>query len=230
MAKRWAWLLAACLPVLAVLGALAPGWQPSALRVLVASVVALLAPLFWPGLGDASPWREALRLGAWCLAALALAGLGLAALGRGQQRWAELAAVCAMLLPILLLSHLLAAAIQAGLGDRAGGAAAGGAVAVLALLGAAPLWLGPVAELLSASHPGALDAVLAASPVVHLAVASGLDILRSAWFYRHSNLASLPVNYPDLAMLAAVHALACAAGLAWLAAALRRRARHTLIC
>lgn len=239
MLARWALLLLACVPVLAAFGAMTPNLQPSALRLLVAVVVGWLAPLFWPGLVNASLVRNGLRLGAWCLAALALAALGLVTLGRGTQRWVDILGVCAMLLPILLLGHLLAAAMQAwqrapqaGAAAHAaapGRGAAGAAMLALALLGAAPLWLGPVAELLTGEHPGIVDALVAASPVTHLAVASGLDILRNPWLYQNSNLAALPVNYPEPALLAQCYALACFAGLAALAVALRRQGRETQI-
>lgn len=233
MARRWALLLMACLPVLTAFGAWSPTLQPSALRLLVAAVVGLLAPLFWPGLVAAPLIRNGLRLGAWCLAALALTALGLVILGRGTQRWGDILGVCAMLLPILLLVHLPAAWLQAwrparnpGAADSACSstwAAAGAAMLALAVLGAAPLWLGPAAEGWTGTHPGAVDALVAASPVTHLAVASGLDILRSPWMYQHSNLAALPVNYPETADLALGYALACAAGLAALAWALRHQ-------
>ncbi len=77
--------------------------------------------------------------------------------------------------------------------------AAGRSAAVaLALLGALPLWLGPVAETLSARHDWAIDAVVGASPLTHLAVASGNDLLRNQWFYQHANLAALLFSYPGL--------------------------------
>jgi hypothetical protein len=72
---------------------------------------------------------------------------------------------------------------------------------VLATLGAAPLWLGPAAELATPQHPGAVDAVVAASPLTHLAVASGNDLFRNQWFYQQSNLAGLRFDYPRMAPL-----------------------------
>ena len=84
---------------------------------------------------------------------------------------------------------------------------AGRTVAIgLALLGALPLWLGPVGELLSDRHEGLIDAVIAVSPLTHLAVASGNDLLRNPWFYQHANLAALKFSYPGLAELAAAYA------------------------
>ena len=67
----------------------------------------------------------------------------------------------------------------------------------LAALGSLPLWLGPMAEQLSAGHPSTIDTVLGISPLTHLAVAYGNDLLRNAWLYQHSNLAGLQADYPD---------------------------------
>ena len=88
---------------------------------------------------------------------------------------------------------------------------AGRAVAsALAALGTLPFWLGPAAESLSARHPGIIDVLVALSPVTHLAVASGNDLLHNPWLYEHSNLAVLPVSYPGLGTLAMGYASACA--------------------
>jgi hypothetical protein len=81
-------------------------------------------------------------------------------------------------------------------------------VAVLALLGSLPLWLGPAAELLSARNHGAIDAALGLSPLIHLAVAAANDLLRNDWFYQHSSLAGLPFSYPGLAATAWAYAAA----------------------
>jgi len=80
---------------------------------------------------------------------------------------------------------------------------------LLALLGSLPLWLGPLAELLSGRHDWAVDAVIGASPLTHLAVASGNDLLRNQWFYQHVNLSGLQFSYPDLAAIVAAYGLAC---------------------
>ncbi|EHR70345.1 hypothetical protein BurJ1DRAFT_1477 [Burkholderiales bacterium JOSHI_001] len=229
-------LLVASLLVLAAFGALAPDPQPSALRVMVASVVALLAPLFWPG-AAATPLRTLGRTLVWSLAATLLAGLAMALLGQGAPP-ALLLPVCAMLLPILLLTHALAAGLQAGWQPEATGSpdaqaarwAAGiAAMLLLALAGAAPLWLGPAAELASARHETALDILVATSPLTHLAVAGGLDLLRTAWLYQNANLAALPVNYPQAGHLAAVYAAACAVlTLALVALQRRQGADHAI--
>jgi hypothetical protein len=202
----------------------APDLPPSTLRVVVAAVVGLLAPLFWPGIGI-SPSRTARRVAAWSLAASAVAAITLVVLGNPVQPVAKILETCAMLLPIVLLTHALAAVLEghwrrAALAPEPAREMAGRAVVLLlALLGGLPLWLGPLGETLSPAYPGAVDALVAASPLTHLAVASGNDLLRNPWLYQHSNLAALPVSYPGLAELAWSYGAACAlmagAALAW---------------
>ena len=79
----------------------------------------------------------------------------------------------------------------------------------LAALATLPFWLGPAAESLTARHPGIIDVVVGLSPVTHLAVASGNDLLRNPWLYEHSNLAVLLVSYPGFGTLAGGYASAC---------------------
>jgi hypothetical protein len=223
IALRWALLLAAAAGVLAAVGATDPDFQPSALRVVVAAVLGLLAPLFWPGCA-ATAARTAARVLVWS-AAVAAAAVGLPlVLGRAPQAVPALLACAAMLLAILLPVHAAAAALQAWLHrrmDRADAAreAAGRITALaLALLLALPLWLGPAAELVAPRADWAVDAVLAASPLTHLAVASGNDLLRHEWLYQHANLAALQVSYPELATTAGAYAalaLALAGLVAW---------------
>ncbi len=249
-------LLVSTLLVLAAFGATAPDTSPSSLRLTVAAIVGLLAPLFWPGLA-ATPARTALRIVAWSAAAAGLAALVTRLLGGPAQTLPRLLSSSAMLMAVLLLAHAAAAALEgwwrgrsadAGqAGGRQGDAAheaaprtapqeareaAGRAVVLtLALLGALPLWLGPVAELLSQRHPGLVDAVLGASPLTHLAVASENDLLRNEWLYQHANLASLQANDPAPADLAWAYAsIGLALVLASLALGRRRRtARDTAI-
>ncbi|MDP1902507.1 MAG: hypothetical protein Q8K96_18960 [Rubrivivax sp.] len=212
IAARGAVMLVAVWLALAALGATAPDVQPSALRVMVTSVVALLAPLFWPG-GAATPARSALRVLAWSAAAACLAALALRILGNPVQPWVRIAEACAMLVPILLLTHVAAALLEALLralsfdAQSAFEAASRTVALALAALGSLALWLGPVAELLSGRRAWAIDAVLSLSPLTHLAVASGNDLLRNQWFYQHSNLAALQFSYPGLAELAWAYAL-----------------------
>jgi len=203
---------------------------------MVTATVGLLAVLFWPG-SAATPARTALRVAGWSMAAALLAAAVLALAGSGRQPWRGIAASCAMLWLILLVAHALAAALEIRLRAWCGGTdahsqvdaplqprsqahlqthsqatteSAGRMLAwLLALLGSLPLWLGPLAELLSGRHDWAVDAVIGASPLTHLAVASGNDLLRNQWFYQHVNLSGLQFTYPDLAAIVAAYGLAC---------------------
>lgn len=220
-------LVVAALSIIGAWGVTSGVAQPSALRLEVTSIMGVLAPLFWPGRAPTSS-RTSLRVVAWSAAVVASAAIAL--LVHPAQRWGEVASTCAMLMAILVLSHSAAAALErrwsASTVDAASARElAGRAVAsALAALGTTPFWLGPAAESLSARHPGVIDAVLALSPVTHLAVASGNDLLHNPWLYEHSNLAVLPVSYPDLDTLAWGYASACALlAIAALATYRRRR-------
>lgn len=203
--------------------------QPSLLRVEVTAVVAVLAPLFWPGRATTRA-RTALCVVAWSGAAAASAAIAIVVLGRFGQPWLQIVWACAMLMAILVLSHAAAAWLERRWRARSNDAdsareLAGRTMSVaLVLLGTVPFWLGPVAELLSVRHPRVIDLVVGLSPVTHLAVASGNDVLRNSWLYEHSNLASLPVSYPERAALAWGYGSACAAlALAALASRMPRR-------
>jgi hypothetical protein len=206
IAARAALLLVAALLVLAATGGWSREVQPSLLRLEVTAVLALLAPLFWPGLA-ATPKRTALRIALWSVAVACAAGVMIRLLGHAGQTWAHIVPSCAMLALIVVLALTTAAVLEAQvrsvLGDTGTARDAAGCVVALALalLGSMPLWLGPVGELLSADHGGAIDAIVGSSPLTHLAVASGNDLLRNPWLYQHSNLAALQVSYPGLAGL-----------------------------
>jgi hypothetical protein len=88
-------------------------------------------------------------------------------------------------------------------------------LALAALAGAAPIWLGPLAEL---AGRGLADAAVAASPLSYLAVAADCDYLRIHWFYTHSVMGSIRFDYPDPAILSAAY---LALGLLFLAGAER---------
>lgn len=206
IAVRLTLLAISAAAVLAAFGATSAELQPSARMVMVTSVIALLAPLFWPGRA-ANSARTGLRVLGWSTAAAALAALA-AWLGPGASPplpW--IAKACVMLVLVLMVTHALAAGLEGLLRTRAGGAdgardmAGVAAVALLAMLGALPLWFGPAAELLSHGDARFLDATVGLSPLAHLAVASGNDLLRNQWFYEHSNLASLQFAYPELSAL-----------------------------
>jgi hypothetical protein len=204
-ALRLAGLALTALLVIAALAASFQDLQASGRLVLLTAVLAALAPLFWPG-GAETPQATARRVLGWSLA-VALLGAMAAFAGAGTAPAARIAAACAMLLLVCVVTQGLAAMLEALLAGHAADAAVARdtaawlATATLAALGAMPLWLGPAAELAAPSHPGAVDAVVAASPLTHLAVASGNDLFRNQWFYQHSNLAGLRFDYPRVAPL-----------------------------
>ncbi len=212
-ALRAALLALSGLIAAAAAGAWGAAPEPSARRLVVACAFALAAPLAWPGAG-AGPVRTATRVGAWSLATAALAVLVLA--GSGQPL-ARLAPCGAMLLAIAATTLGGAALIELLLRRRASTddcaapareAAGRLAALALALAAALPLWLGPLAELASRDWPGSIDAVVAASPLTHLALASGNDLFRDTWLYEHANLATLTMSYPDLGRIGIAYACA----------------------
>ncbi|HQR12113.1 MAG TPA: hypothetical protein PLW68_12375, partial [Casimicrobiaceae bacterium] len=186
---RWAMLAVASLLLLAAVGA--TELQPSALRTAVTAIIGLTAPLFWPG-NAATPARTALRIAAWPAAAASLAAVILRIAGKPGQSLAPILAACGMLLLILLVTHAATAGLEWRLRNQSGDAesaremAGRAATLALAFVGSLPLWLGTAAELLSARHPWIIDTVVGISPLTHLAVASGNDLLRNQWFYQHS--------------------------------------------
>jgi hypothetical protein len=217
--------------VLAAFGATAHALQPSALRVTVTAVVALLAPLYWPGCAGA-PTRTALRIALWSAAAAGIAAIALLALGNPAQTGAQILEACAMLMLILLVTHAVAAGLERLLAQRHGSAldvqsareiAGRSAAMALALMALLPLWLGPVAELLAGRATWTIDAVVGVSPLTHLAIASGNDLLRNLWFYQHTNLAALQFSYPSLATIGLSYASVCLVLLFFLLASARPR-------
>jgi hypothetical protein len=216
LAARFAGLAATALLLLAALGATDPDLPASARIVLVTAAVGLLAPLFWPGRGE-SPRHTIVRIVGWSLASAGLAAAAAVFTGLGVDRLPRASAALAVLFLVLVVVHAVAAALEGLLQRRSAGpeaareSAAWLASAALATLGAAPLWLGPAAELALAERPGAVDALVASSPLTHLAVASGNDLLRNQWFYQHSNLAGLRFDYPRLAPVMTSYGLLAAA-------------------
>ena len=205
IAARGVMLFLAVLLTGVALRAAAPDVPASGQRVVVAAAVALLAPLLWPG-SAATPVATALRVLLWsALAVLAVVCTALLApwlQGLAAPDFEPVFATGALLLALLLMLHTLVALLEGhwrspARPPEAAREMAGCTVALLlALWAAVPLWLGPLAELLSRDHEGAVDAVIGASPLTHLAVASGNDLLRNQWLYQHSNLAALPFSYP----------------------------------
>ncbi len=202
--------------------------QPSALRVAVTAIIGLIAPLFWPG-NAATPARTALRIAAWSAAAACLAAIALRIAGNAGQPFARILAACGMLLLILLVTHAAAAGLEGRLRGRSENAEtaremAGRAAALaLALVGSLPLWLGPACELLAPRHPWIIDAAIGISPLTHLAIASGNDLLRNQWLYQHSNLAALQFSYPGMTDLAVAYASVLSLLVLFPLASLRRR-------
>lgn len=214
IAARLALLAVSMLIMLTAFGAISEQWQPSALRLLVTALVGLLAPLFWPG-SAATAARTAARIVGWSAAAAALAAAALLIVGGPVQPFMPVIVACAVLMLMLVLVHTLAAALEMRWRRRSVAAhdareqSGRTAATTLALLGSLPLWSGPVAELLSARHAWIIDTVVGISPLTHLAVASSNDLLRNEWLYQHSNLASLQVTYPGLALLAWSYGSVC---------------------
>lgn len=200
--------------VLAAVVARADDVQPSALRVLVTAVVGVLSVLLWPGVA-ALPARTAWRVVAWSAAAALWAALALRVTGQAMQPYPKILSSCLMLLLIVLVANALAAALEIrlrrGSADAHGAREAAGRTVAMALvlLGSLPLWAGPLAELLSGRHEWAIDAAIGASPLTHLAVASGNDLLRNQWLYQHANLSGLQFSYPGLLEVGAFYASAC---------------------
>jgi hypothetical protein len=209
IAARWVTLAVAGVLMLAAFGA--TDLQPSALRVAVTATIGLIAPLFWPG-NAATPARTALRIAAWSAAVACLAAIVLRIAGTSGQPLSRILAACGMLLLILLVTHVMAAGLEVRLVNQSGDAEtaremAGRAAALaLAFVGSLPLWFGPACELLTGRHPWIIDAAIGMSPLTHLAVASGNDLLRNQWLYQHSNLAALQFSYPGLADLTMAYA------------------------
>lgn len=216
---RWFLLLVSAALTTVALGVTGAEEQPAALRLATAAALGVLAPLFWPG-PTPTPWRTLRRVLGWSVSAAAGAALLTLALGRLPQPTLALLATCVLLGLLLVIVHAAAAWV-----DTRWPAGTGGLAIAVALVfaGALPLWAGPVAELLSGPHPGALDLALGASPLTHLAVVGGNDLLRNEWFYRHSNLAALPVSYPAPSAIAIAYAMAAGIALTLTHRRLRRQ-------
>ena len=222
-------LFVASLSMLAAFGALAPDVQPSALRTMVTATTGMLAPLFWPGIGPTLA-RTARRVVAWSTASAGLAAIKLLGLGNSVQPLPRILGSGVMLMLILLVVHALVATLEMRWRGRSADAEraremAGRTMSItLAFLGSLPLWFGPVSEVLSSRHGWIIDAVVGISPLTHLAVAAGNDLLRNQWFYQHSNLAALQFTYPGRTELTWSYASACLL-LAFIALAFHRLRR-----
>jgi hypothetical protein len=203
---------------------------PSGAALLVTAVPTFLAPVFWSG--GLEPRRELLgNILDWAIVVLLLTGI--AWLGFGVRfALAPLGLVSLVALGILVAAHQSTSVIEAvlqGMGVHASTARDGSAWTVTAVLWLAvstPLWLGPVADLSARQEPMAPTVILACSPLAHLAAAAGHDVLRGEWFYAHSSLGSLQVDYPRSGTLLITYLL-LAAALSLLLAPVRRWSQLT---
>jgi hypothetical protein len=98
-------------------------------------------------------------------------------------------------------------------------------LSALVALTLTPVWL---AEGLASMRrtDGFIDGLVAMNPLTLLAAGTGVDYLRSEWFYRYSPIGSLRYDYPEALMLLSVWMAGVA--LLWVGVALRRAAtrRH----
>lgn len=210
-------------------GLLGTDATPASRLLAVTALPALIAPLFVRA-SRAATGGLARPVSDWALATLLLAVV--AWLATGGWPLPRTAAPVAVALGVVVVT-MLAADVVAALVQRAGIEASAAhesarwlVTAVLWLLAAAPLWLGPLADLTSRHGPAFAEATVAMSPLVHVALAAGQDLLRTEWFYAHSSLGSLQFDYPSLTTIAAGYVVVMAA-LALCAYVLSRRAPAT---
>ncbi len=189
---------------------------PSLLVVIAMALCVLAGLLFWPGprstSNPASPgligWSAACVLTTMAqVAALTLPRLDLRALLTAGS------ATALMLVTGLAAIRCTAVALRSDSDDEHFGLETGRWIVLGALLlvSLAPLWAGPMAEVSLQRWPAAVDTVVAISPLTHLSVAAGNDLLRNEWMYAHSNLGSLQFSYPGLATLLVAYGVAAAA-------------------
>ncbi len=214
--------LAAVSCVVAIVLALWTGpMSPAAATFLATAVPAMLAPLFW--LRERYTWNRLLQTALGPVLAMAIVTLGLRIAVGASVAPGPLALAGLVMVAMLTAAHLAAALIEdtlrrLGAGDSpARDWSYWTVTAVLWLAAAAPLWLGPLADLFAGARPRLPTLVLWSSPLAHLAAAAGYDILRGQWFYAHSSLGGLQVDYPRLPSLLSAY-LAAAVTLAFLRA------------
>lgn len=201
---------------------------PSGAVVLLTAVPTFLAPLFRSGQRDLRKEIAGSML-SWACVVLLLASVGWSVLGV-RFAFAPFAMASLVALGIVAVTHQSIALLEAALRHTGvtGTSAREGALwtiaVILWLAASTPLWLGPVADLSARQVPMVPTITLACSPLAHLAAAAGNDVLRGEWFYGHSSLGSLQVDYPRVGSLLIAYAL-LAAALGLLLAIVRRRAR-----
>ena len=198
--------LAAVSCVVAIVLALrASPMSPAAATFLAAAVPAMLAPLFW--LREGATRGRLLQSAVGPVLAMAITALGLRIAVGPSVEPGPLALAGLVMVAMLTAAHQAAALVEdtlrrLGAGDSpARDWSYWTVTAVLWLAAAAPLWLGPQADLFAGAWPRLPTFVLGSSPLAHLAAAAGYDILRGQWFYAHSSLGALQVDYPRLPLL-----------------------------
>ena len=199
------------------LGIARPDTPPATRLLLAVATPVLLVPLFSSAVARTSKALAASIAGWVCSTLL----LGVVAILCGARpATAQLAPLLMVALGIVVVTRLAASATTrllqaAGLDEPAAREWARWlAAAMLWLLATAPLWLGPLAALGAEAGPDRSSAIVAASPLVHLGVAAGQDLLRTQWWYAHTSFGSLQFDYPSLTAIALVYvatALALAA-------------------
>ena len=199
------------------LGIARPDTPPATRLLLAIATPVLLVPLFSSEVARTSKALAASIAGWICSTLL----LGVVAILCGARpATAQLAPPLLVALGIVVVTQLAARAATrllqaAGLDEPAAREWARWlAAAILWLLATAPLWLGPLAALGAEAGAARSSAIVAASPLVHLGVAAGQDLLRTQWWYAHTSFGSLQFDYPSLAAIARAYvatALALAA-------------------
>jgi hypothetical protein len=191
------------------LGIAAPGTPPATRLLLAVAAPVLLVPLFFVEIARTSRALAAAIAG-WIVATL-LPGV-VAVLCGARPATAQLAPLLMVALGIVVVTRLTVSIVSrllqaAGLDEPAAREWARWlSAAMLWLLATAPLWLGPLAALGAEAGPQRSGAIVAASPLVHLGVAAGQDLLRTQWWYAHTSFGSLQFDYPSLVAIARAYA------------------------
>lgn len=180
---------------------LGPDFSPSARLMAHAGAASSAAFLLYAAQSlvdrESSPWSVC-----WFAAAGALLTFGfIFATGPMDGRAALLA--CASFLLVTCFGVLLAA-LRRLVADPL--LATMVIAAFVCLATAAPLWLGPLAEL-SVQRASIVNAAIAVSPLTYLSMLADFDYLRTGWFYEHTSLGSLRYEYPRAWSLSVVYAL-----------------------
>jgi hypothetical protein len=177
-----------CLCVFVACCIVGPSAAPEALALCFASMVCIAPPPLSPRAEAHGPWplrTTRAVAGAGAVGVVVAIGTDL-----GIERIAQLALGVAALV-------LATDACRAWFRHRLDASAASAwTTALLVASFALPLILGPLAEA-NAERRWLVAAVVAASPLSHLASQLDYDYLRAPWFYRHSELGALRFEYPS---------------------------------